>query len=898
VGVCLAAVIVAPGVARPASGVTTSTPGSVAVLPATIRATDYNEAPSSRTVVPVAVKSTFGTVFNAAALIGTGGGTAVLSGAGSYVTLDFGKEVGGGVSASLIRSDPAEQVQLAYSESPLYAGPNSDSSKGGATDGAIDFDMLNDSQGQTTKAHERGGFRYLTVILRTAGWVNVSHLSVALTFAPNQTALNAYPNYFRSSDDLLNRIWYAGAYTVQTNTLDTQSGRRWPAPWLGWDNSAAIGRGTSVLADGAKRDRTVWPGDLSISLPTDYVSTNDLASAKNSLMTMYAAQGPNGELPYAGPPINFYYVSDTYDLATLLGTSTYLKYSDDTDFFNKYWPGYLHGLQYAIRHVDPTNDLFGVWTGEDWGRSMSGGGVKGDSLEANALFYGVLKGASFVARTYAHDAALAASYDSTAANVRTAASAFLFDPKRGLFREEPGSNEYPQDGNALALWFGLAYLDTPAAVTAQLRGMFNAYGAVTPEKAGAIATFPGSMEVHGLFAAHADLTALDLIRREWGYMLKAPIGNQSTFWEGYRTDGSFDYGGSYMSLSHGWATGPTAALTFYLLGLRPDVHSQFEFLPQPGDVTSAEGRLTLPGGAADASWKRDPYTGRFTAHVVASPGTSISRIGIPKGGSHSLAISVNGTDVWVSGGRILGSHYDVSEDSDFVYLTGLKGQALPAGTYDVVAQPDAVFDSSYRTCAVEGATCAVADSRIVAYGAGDKWDYRWVTGSVACTVGAFGRDPAPGVAKKCYAAPGGAVRYNLPDIGPLGYTHCAYELETCSYMNAPRMVAYGANGSFTYKVKTGPVRCVPSEFGNPKPVADDRCYNSAGRPGPDWTACGGEGDLCPAQPGDRIRYGGWGVYNTSTVAGNTRCTADDLGGGDPMPGYGKACWIYTPRPPS
>ena len=33
-----------------------------------------------------------------------------------------------------------------------------------------------------------------------------------------------------------------------------------------------------MLVDGAKRDRSVWPGDLGVSLPTEYVSTDDLAS--------------------------------------------------------------------------------------------------------------------------------------------------------------------------------------------------------------------------------------------------------------------------------------------------------------------------------------------------------------------------------------------------------------------------------------------------------------------------------------------------------------------------------------------------------------------------------------------------------------------------------------------
>jgi hypothetical protein len=35
------------------------------------------------------------------------------------------------------------------------------------------------------------------------------------------------------------------------------------------------------------------------------------------------------------------------------------------------------------------------------------------------------------------------------------------------------------------------------------------------------------------------------------YMLNSPIGTKSTFWEGFTADGSFDYGGTYMSAAHG-----------------------------------------------------------------------------------------------------------------------------------------------------------------------------------------------------------------------------------------------------------------------------------------------------------------------------------------------------------
>lgn len=44
------------------------------------------------------------------------------------------------------------------------------------------------------------------------------------------------------------------------------------------------------------------------------------------------------------------------------------------------------------------------------------------------------------------------------------------------------------------------------------------------------------MQAH--FVAGKDERALDLLRREWGYMLYTPLSVQSTFLEGYTANGS------------------------------------------------------------------------------------------------------------------------------------------------------------------------------------------------------------------------------------------------------------------------------------------------------------------------------------------------------------------------
>jgi hypothetical protein len=44
--------------------------------------------------------------------------------------------------------------------------------------------------------------------------VHIDNLSLELAFKPTWANLRAYQGYFHCSDELLNRIWYSGAYTL------------------------------------------------------------------------------------------------------------------------------------------------------------------------------------------------------------------------------------------------------------------------------------------------------------------------------------------------------------------------------------------------------------------------------------------------------------------------------------------------------------------------------------------------------------------------------------------------------------------------------------------------------------------------------------------------------------
>jgi hypothetical protein len=602
---------------------------------------------------------------------------------------------------------------LAFTESSQFVGTTSDASNGGGgADGALTAPAIPGTSWTMPTASLRGGFRYLTLFAQTAGAIAIDRVSLAISFTPSMADLRDYPNYFHSSDPLLNRIWYAGAYTVQTNTIAPDTGRVWGPPATGWDNGATVGVGTEVLVDGAKRDRTVWPGDLGVSVPTEYASLGDVTPTRNALTTLYDHQAASGQLPFAGPEVNFY-GSDTYHLWTLIGTAAYYQYSHDDAWLAAEWANYLRAVGYIRAQVGP-DGLLTVRGTADWARSGQGGA----NIAANALLYrSLITGAELA--TVRGDTADATTWTAAAARLSAAVNSTLWDDAAGQYRDNPDSDVHPQDGNALAVWYGLAPAGRAARVSASLTTNWNQYGATTPENGGQISTFPGSMEVQAHLVAGDSTRALALIRREWGYMLNSPLGTGSTFWEGYLANGQFGYGGAYMSAAHGWATGPTSALTFSVLGIRPTtVDGGYVVHPEPGDLTSAEGSLRTPYGKVQLSWRHDRADRSFTERVDA-PAGAVTSVEVPTFGA-STAVTVNGRS-----SRNFGAHLV----DGYLVLTGVPAHAtiVSRALGRVPATLGVAVTSSTNTPVLAGQTRSVP---VTVSASGD----RVVNGTVTATV--------------------------------------------------------------------------------------------------------------------------------------------------------------------
>jgi hypothetical protein len=93
-----------------------------------------------------------------------------------------------------------------------------------------------------------------------AGSVDVANAEVHYTAMPHwkDDELGTYTGFFNCDDELLNRIWYAGAYTNQICTIDPNYGNALvhlgtinssvsDAVNVTWYNNGTITNGTSAL---------------------------------------------------------------------------------------------------------------------------------------------------------------------------------------------------------------------------------------------------------------------------------------------------------------------------------------------------------------------------------------------------------------------------------------------------------------------------------------------------------------------------------------------------------------------------------------------------------------------------------------------------------------------------
>lgn len=542
-------------------------------------------------------------------------------------------------------------------------GPASDENPGQSLVGGNDF--LTPGAPGRIEGGAHPGFRFVMLTLTTPGTISIRDLGV--DFQAFRATAKDYKGWFESSDDELNRLWYAGAYTLQTNLK---------LPGL---RGLPDGR----IYDGAKRDGSIWTGDLIIQGPTAMATLGDVGEqyVKWSLDELIREQRADGHLPgspdfnkgrantnpssgpnapYAvgeGTPI---YYSVNYSGYGARSIIDYYRYSGDDAYARQtlqdvreavaYNDAFLDKEKWLIAPRNPSNPSDPTYTrgDRDYFQSYMPGYVTKFSID----YYILLREMAWYEREIG-SAARAADYDATADKIKAAVTSTLWNQRLGVFGQSDLKPDLVAgDVNGLALQYGFVPKGQEPRVLQAIKVNWNNHGAIMGEglvdpTGHTIEPFGIGMETGGRLAVNDTAGAFDLMRRTWGTMID-PANPLYTgaFWEFKNTDGGVNR--TTASLAHGWAASPTVQLTESVLGVRPvgPGYSTWAIKPHPGNLGWSKGVVPTETGVIDTSWTSDTKAGTFAMKLATPTGTS-GTVAVPV--RPESVVRVNGQRIWVAG---------------------------------------------------------------------------------------------------------------------------------------------------------------------------------------------------------------------------------------------------------
>jgi alpha-L-rhamnosidase len=429
--------------------------------------------------------------------------------------LDFGREVSARIKVHSRRAE-ATEVVASYGESPEEAVAD----KGYLGARRITVPPHSVAYGP------KSAFRYVKIApVTNAGWEKLTFTAEAITYPAE------YRGSFTSSDPQLNRIWETAAYTAR---LCMQEG----------------------IWDGPKRDRGRWMGDLDVTGRTISAVFGSPATDRLLKQTM---SDIIGDVPV------------TQDVNTIAGYSA-LWITGQAEFYRHsgdlvYLKG-LHDRLLGLLHVmDAELNSDGLFTNPDKHKVFVDWsfGLSSDTPEARAAthleFALAYRDAGFLLSDMGDEAA-AAQYRDRALKVGAAAQQALLDKSTNTFGDR-------WQTNAMSVVSGVAN-------SAERQTIWDRVLSHVGDTDAVITPYYGYYVLSAMAALDHRPEALQWMRQYWGGMLAE---GATSFWEAYdphwpkqdfhaylEADGKRGY---YVSLAHGWSSGPAAWLTEQVLGVRP-----------------------------------------------------------------------------------------------------------------------------------------------------------------------------------------------------------------------------------------------------------------------------------------------------------------------------------------
>lgn len=392
--------------------------------------------------------------------------------------------------------------------------------------------------------------------------VQVQNICFQLSLMPSEQT-----GWFSSSDTTLNDMWEVGKYTLLANKHQEYES----CP---------------------RHEMKFFSGDGFLEALIDYYAFGDNALVTTSLsLTEPAASG--------GIRRDVYEMNGglwDYPAWRIIMVYNQYFYYKDLACVQRYYEELTESLMWMIYRTGKDGLIFQYpvyggpfYDGSDSVEYTCSFDRLGEKPFLNALYYKSLLCMATLADVMNDERAK--EWRNMAQQVHKSFNERLWNEDTGAYLDTYDTSYLPQDGNALAMLFGLADERQASLIMKTLEERsWTPYGSTILDKLmthtmngnETISPLMQTMEIEARFL-HGDVQgAMELTKRFWGTMLTKGAG---TFWE-YSPN---DEKARWFHQCHGWAGGCTYLLSAYVLGIRPETpaYETMHFEPYDGLETFA-----------------------------------------------------------------------------------------------------------------------------------------------------------------------------------------------------------------------------------------------------------------------------------------------------------------------
>ncbi len=371
---------------------------------------------------------------------------------------------------------------------------------------------------------------------------------------------------FECPDPTLNKIWETAAYTAHLCMQDS-------------------------VWDGPKRDRLCLAGGLDISARVISDVFGDRFLVDKSLKELVAAVGNPVKNNVNGIP--------GYSALWVMTEADYFRHAGDLEHLKAVQDSLRGLLEYMATQIDEKG-LFrnsnNRSTFVDWSPDLDQDSAESRRVTLMEFLRAFQEGAWLLDQ--AGDATAAQKFLQIAEKLRADTLRNSLDPTRNIFGDR-------WQTNAMAIYSGLADATQRSAVWENILSRPYRFN-VTPHF--------NYFAVSAMAEAGRRSQAADWIVDYWGGMLRPET---TTFWEGYdprwvkehfHTHLQTDHGeGTFVSLCHGWSSGPAAWLMEQVLGIQPTAagFSKVSIRPDLCGMQYARGGQPCPHGLLKVDYRHE-----------------------------------------------------------------------------------------------------------------------------------------------------------------------------------------------------------------------------------------------------------------------------------------------------